>query len=171
MGDQNFQLRYSASEDRVLIMSGTGDADMRCFALTRRMVQQLWPGMNRVMTMVRPSASGPKAPATGQAAAPQSAPQPQPAVSDAHHLVRKLQLVDQGSKSRLLVLTAEDAVLRVSLDELQLAQIYDALRTVIRRADWGIDLDEGLPGAATAGQQPGEPDIDITADSPSRYRH
>ena len=54
MGDQKFQLRYSASEDRVLIISGTGADDMRCFALTRRMVRQLWPSLNRVVATLSP---------------------------------------------------------------------------------------------------------------------
>ena len=205
MGDQKFQLRYSASEDRVLIISGTGADDMRCFALTRRMVRQLWPGLNRVVATLSPRtrSAGPAVPPPPVAGADRVAtPVADPATADpstsaapppvrpdapgenpfgapppteARHLVRKLQLIDRGERTRQLVLTAADAELRVPLDKRQLAQIYEALRLVIERADWGIDLDAGLPDPAVGTAEPAaraaDTSIDITAESPSRYRH
>jgi hypothetical protein len=206
MPEQKFQLRYSASEDRVLIMAGTSAEDMRCFALTRRMVRRLWPGLNRVITMIAPSlpqpetattagpaeSAGPAAkqppqtppagamPAANPAANPAADAAPEtnpddvlgaPPPPEQQSLVRKLQLVDRGPQMRLLVLTANDSVLRVPLDDRQLVQVYDALRTVIRRADWSIDLDEGLPDSAAEATGDRTMSIDITADSPSRYRH
>lgn len=207
MGDQKFQLRYSASEDRVLIISGTDAADMRCFALTRRMVGQLWPGMNRVIAAIAPRvrgmrpalpsgvlaavpadvpASGPSgarlaaaapAPAAGTAAppvrpdAPGENPFGAPPPAPERHLVRKLQLIDRGARARLLVLTGNSAELRVPLDNRQLTQIYDALRLVIERADWGLDLDAGLPDPAAPPPPSADTSIDITTESPSRYRH
>ena len=198
MGDQKFQLRYSASEDRVLIISGTGADDMRCFALTRRMVGQLWPGMNKVISAISPrmrqigadappaapppAAAGPAAGNAAPGAGPAALPVPQPDLpadnpfgapppARERHLVRKLQLIDHGGNTRQLVLTAAGTELRVPLDSQQLIQIYEALRVVIERADWGIDLDAGLPAAATASQPPLDTNIDITSESPSRYRH
>jgi hypothetical protein len=198
MSDQKFQLRYSAGEDRVLIISGAGGGDMRCFALTRRMVGQLWPGMNKVILAISPraraarppatmapeqgaiglspatgaataAAPGPAAPAPVRPDAPNPLGTPQP--GEERHLVRKLQLVDRGGHTRLLVLTAASAELRVPLDNRQLTQIYEALRVVIARADWGIDLDAGLPDAVAPPQPPQDTSIDITSNSPSRYRH
>ena len=214
MSDQKFQLRYSAGEDRVLIISGTGGGDMRCFALTRRMVGQLWPGMNKVILAIsprlraarppetktpatmapEPGAAGSSASAAAASAAaatgPASGPAPGPAApapvrpdapgenpfgtpqpGEERHLVRKLQLVERGGDTRLLVLTAASAELRVPLDNRQLTQIYEALRLVIERADWGIDLDAGLPDAVAPPQPAQDTSIDITSDSPSRYRH
>jgi hypothetical protein len=195
MADQKFQLRYSASEDRVLILSGTGPADMQCYALTRRMVGQLWPGLNRVIGAIAPRQLGAATAQTGRPAASNPAQGLEPAGDDGatatpqdtaslttanpfgapppsaeRHLVRKLQLVDRGERPRLLILTAADAELRVPLDSHQLAKVYEALRIVIERAEWGIDLDAGLPDASSADRPRGRIP-DITAESPSRYRH
>ncbi len=202
MTDQKFQLRYSASEDRVLIISGSDAANRRSFSLTRRMVRQLWPSLNQVMSVVAPLATQNKATAKTEPPPPHRKARPADPVpgqpgdadlpsppADTHkttasddpfdalpppetsHLVRKLQLVDRGAKPRLLVLTANDAVLRVPLENAQLAQIYEALRTLIQRAEWEIELDEGLPDPATEPSAQREADIDITTESPSRYRH
>ena len=196
MADQKFQVRYSAREDRILILSGTGPADMQCFALTRRMIVQLWPGLNRVIGAIAPRRRGASSsgsdrgsgdpdrtaappPASGAATSSRPAasdreaddnPFGPPPPSAERHLVRKLQLVDRGEQPRLLVLTAAGAELRVPLDSRQLTQIYEALRIVIGRAEWGIDLDAGLPDA-NAPDQPHGTMPDITAESPSRYRH
>jgi len=198
MADQKFQLRYSASEDRVLILSGTGPADMQCYALTRRMVGQLWPGLNRVIGAIAPrqlvaataqtgrpaesnpahslepagddSDDGTTAPLRDTASLTTANPFGAPPPSAERHLVRKLQLVDRGERPRLLILTAADAELRVPLDSHQLAKVYEALRIVIERAEWGIDLDAGLPDASSADRPQGRIP-DITAESPSRYRH
>ena len=197
MTDRKFQLRYSAAEDRLLIISGTSD-DLRSFALTRRMVRQLWPALNRIVKRRMPADNAPAshdtvgtphtaAPTGGTgvpeastlSSEPSSPPPPEPRREandtaqppETCHLVHKLQLVDRGAGSRLLVLTAEHAVLRVPLDKTQLGQVYEALRTVIIRADWGIELDEGLAAATPDPSTQDVPDIDITSDSPSRYRH
>ena len=92
-----------------------------------------------------------------------------PPPSPERHLVRKLQLVDRGERPRLLVLTGAATELRIPLEDRQLTQIYEALRAVIKRAEWDIDLDAGLPDA-NAPKQPHGAIPDITAESPSRYR-
>lgn len=197
MAEHKFQLRYSAAEDRILIISGPHN-DLRSFALTRHMVRQLWPALNKIVKRperatnkpasrdavdtphaVAPTGGSGEPEASKQSSKPSSPSLPEPqhesndttTPPDTYHLVHKLQLVGRSAGTRLLVLMAKDAALRVPLDETQLGQVHEALRTVIVRADWGIDLDEGLAEMTPAAAAQGTPDIDITADSPSRYRH
>lgn len=201
MADQKFQLRYSATEDRVLIVSGTGPEDMRCFALTRRMVSRLWPDLNRVISAISPRVRSTETAGTPAVAEAHSAdtpsqttrPVPSPAATgtaptvqpdapgdnpfgapppaEDRYLVNKLQLIDGGGQTRILALTARGAELRMPIDNQQLIRIYDGLRIVLERADWALDLDAGLPETVAAPQPPQDASIDITADSPSRYRH
>lgn len=192
----------------MLIISGTGASDRVSFALTRRMINQLWPGLTRIVRQVAPSvlpaatdsATNPKAPSapatkadsTGHVIAPDDPPAaaarttpPETAQAPAntedsfdtlppptsHLLVGKLQLVDRGDQPRLLVLTSNSGTLSVPLENSQLGQVYAALRTLIERAQWDIDLDDVAPQPAQATPGTTEPTIDISADSPSRYRH
>lgn len=81
---QQFQLRHSAVEDRIIISVEDTEAGRREFALTRRLVQRLWPGLSEVMREARERVpDAPSEPVLAETPAKDSGPESTPGNSAA----------------------------------------------------------------------------------------
>lgn len=196
MNAQKFQLRYSQVEDRILIIV-TDDADQdEVFGLTRRLVKRLVPGLENVLrraghliqpqtpepTSVTPAPTPAEAVAFGaqqkqkaQAQTGAAAPEGDDALDLApvavpSHLVTRLRVTDKGKGQHLLQITDGIKSLGVPLNDEQLAQFSHGIVTVLKNADWDLDP-AGHDNADVTSTETGSAALDITADSPSKYRH
>lgn len=196
MNAQKFQLRYSQVEDRILIIV-TDDTDHdEVFGLTRRLVKRLVPGLEKVLQkaghLIQPQAAEPKpvtpAPTPAEAVAfsaqrkQKAATQPGPAATDCDesldpapvavpsHLVTRLRVTDKGKGQHLLQLTDGIRSLGVPLNDEQLAQFSHGIVTVLQNADWDLGP-AGFESGDDVAAESGSAALDITADSPSKYRH
>lgn len=196
MNAQKFQLRYSQVEDRILIIV-TDDSDQdEVFGLTRRLVKRLVPGLEKVLRKAghlvqpNPPETTPTTPAPTPAEAvafgaqhkkkTQAGTTPAASNTDASldpapvavpsHLVTRLRVTDKGEHQHLLQITDGLRSLGIPLTDEQLAQFSHGIITVLKNADWDLN-----PAVTSAGDDTtADPDsaaIDITADSPSKYRH
>ena len=99
------------------------------------------------------------------------------------HLVTRLRIVEKTKGTHVLQISDTATTLNVPLNAEQIIQFTQGILTVLGRSEWALDwneetVDPQTPGAsaatsdATAGEDELSPNtIDITADSPSRYRH
>lgn len=199
MNAQKFQLRYSQVEDRILIIV-TDDSDQdEVFGLTRRLVKRLVPGLEKVLRKAghlvqpNPPESTPVTPAPTPAEAVAFSAQRKkktqasatPAASNVDdsldpapvaapsHLVTRLRVTDKGEHQHLLQITDGLRSLGIPLTDEQLAQFSHGIITVLKNADW--DLNPAVAEPPVTGDDDtadtGSAAIDITADSPSKYRH
>jgi hypothetical protein len=196
MNAQKFQLRYSQVEDRILIIV-TDDADQdEVFGLTRRLVKRLVPGLEKVLRqaghLVQPQVPEPTpvtpgpTPAEAVAFSAQHKQKAQPQTETAtsendessvpapvavpSHLVTRLRVTDKGKGQHLLQLTDGVRSLGVPLNDEQLAQFSHGIVTVLKNADWGLDA-TGSENVDEPSADTGSAALDISADSPSKYRH
>jgi hypothetical protein len=218
MNAQNFQIRYSPVQDRVLIIVTGEDAHERVFGLTRRIVKPLIPGLRGIMgdetfasltpTMPFDPPAQPAdqnqaeepdsaAPTSGETAGtpdgaslsgggtagttadgdatalPDTTPAPQPDT----HLVTRLRIVEKPKGKHVLQISDTATTLNVPLNKDQIIQFTQGILTVLGRSEWALDWNEELgetqvgTATETAPPQADPAAIDITADSPSRYRH
>jgi len=123
-----------------------------------------------------PSGDGPAGPtADGDAGTPPDGT-PAPPQPDTH-LVTRLRIVEKPRGAHVLQISDAATTLNVPLNKDQIIQFTQGILTVLGRSEWDLDWHEepGVAQAQTATQTaPPEADpaaIDITADSPSRYRH
>lgn len=196
MHAQKFQLRYSVVEDRVLIIVTGEDEHERTFALTRRLVKRLIPGLQKILgedavqqdplpfdkpeadSRQEPSASAPtgtEAPAAGQStpgnpAAPAAATPPATPAPETH-LVTRLRIVERPKGTHVLQISDADTTLNVPLNDDQLNNFTRGILTVLGRADWNLSWQSDMADEAEQPSESGPATIDITADSPSRYKH
>lgn len=196
MNAQKFQLRYSQVEDRILIIV-TDDTDQdEVFGLTRRLVKRLVPGLEKVLrqaghliqhqapepTPVTPAPTPAEAVAfsaqrkqkaqaqTGAATAESEDALEAAPVAVPSHLVTRLRVTDKGKGQHLLQLTDGVRSLGVPLNDEQLAQFSHGIVTVLKNADWDLDTTE-TETTDDSSTETGSAALDITADSPSKYRH
>jgi hypothetical protein len=185
MNAQKFQLRYSPVEDRILIIV-TDDADQdEIFGLTRRLVKRLVPGLEKVLRkaghLVQPPVAdtvnpAPALSAQQKSAAPAGAgsstePEPPPPVSTPSHLVTRLRVIEKGKGRHMLQLTDGAKSLSIPLTDEQLAQFSHGIVTVLSNTDWDLSAVPGNDGDEAATAESGAAALDISADSPSKYRH
>ncbi len=193
MNAQKFQLRYSPVEDRILIIV-TDDADQgEVFGLTRRLVKRLVPGLEKVLRkaghLVPPPAADTVNPAPAptpaevtalsaqqKSAAPAGAgsstePEPPAPVSTPSHLVTRLRVIEKGKGRHMLQLTDGAKSLSIPLTDEQLAQFSHGIVTVLGNTDWDLSAVPGNDGDEVATAESGAAALDISADSPSKYRH
>jgi len=112
------------------------------------------------------SPAGGDAPATPGMAPP--APQPDT------HLVTRLRIVEKAKGTHVLQISDTATTLNVPLNKDQIIQFTQGILTVLGRSEWALDWNEELADPPGTNAPPLEADpaaIDITADSPSRYRH
>lgn len=191
MHAQKFQLRYSVVEDRVLVIVTGEDGRERMFGLTRRLVKRLIPGLQKILgddavegpplpfdkPDPRPAAadgSVPPAGAPSGESAPDDRPDPAeapPAPRPGTHLVTRLRVVEKTKGTHVLHISDADTTLKVPLNDAQLGQFVRGILTVLQRADWGLDWQPDATGETGEPPASETATIDITADSPSRYRH
>jgi hypothetical protein len=200
MNAQKFQLRYSQVEDRILIIVTDENDQEEVFGLTRRLVKRLVPGLEKVLSKaghrVRPqipdttgpapaptpsevaafrarenekaesTISGARGSSSGTSAKPN--PAPIPILS---HLVKRLRVVDQGKGRHILQITDGSTSINIPLTDEQLAQFSHGIVTVLNNADWNLPAgSEPDPGDSTIAES-ADSALDITAESPSKYRH
>ena len=113
--------------------------------------------------------------ADGSASAQDPTPQPDT------HLVTRLRIVEKPKGTHVLQISDAATTLNVPLNKDQIIQFTQGILTVLGRSEWALDWNEPLGEAQTESATetatetaPSEADpfaIDITADSPSRYRH
>jgi hypothetical protein len=195
MTAQQFQLRYSAIDDRILIAVTDAHGTESVFALTRRLVGRLVPGLRGILGELpepapldappadahddtsEPAAapdatpSGTHTAATTAPAPPQAAEAAAPAVPPAPEpgrLVTRMRIASRKDGMHILQVSDAQSTLNMPLNETQLTQFTSGLMTMLEHADWNLDLTPAVPEKAA---EDGAPQIDITADSPSRYRH
>lgn len=211
MATQKFQVTYSPVDDLVMVLMVQEDDTELDFAMTRRLVKQLWPGLGRIVNQASEVvqqdtrahvAPGP-APAAARvdhrvavalakekvkeeladgdpakAAKPGETPPPltqegpvvKPARTRRIYLTRKLQVVDKDERMKIMILSDGKTTLRLPFSPHQILAFADGLKQVIQRADWDLKLDFEWDRPA-ADDSSRELAIDITAESPSRYRH
>jgi hypothetical protein len=183
MTAQKFQLRYSAAEDRILVAVTNAADDEHVFALTRRLLGRLLPGLRKILGELPPPAPVdppqepapvPEAsaePATGPAATPDTAPAGPSAGANpaeaAPRLVTRVRISQRPYGAHVLHLSDAATTLNMPLNTEQLGQFTAGIMTMLDSADWNLDLSE----AADEEPDAEAPRIDISADSPSRYRH
>ncbi|MBT5571193.1 MAG: hypothetical protein HOJ90_08250 [Alphaproteobacteria bacterium] len=200
MNAQKFQLRYSQVEDRILIIVTDEHDQEEVFGLTRRLVRRLVPGLETVLRKAGhlvqpqvPDTTGPApAPTPSEVAAfrardnekaesaPQSAPgtaagesqQPPPApIPILSHLVTRLRVVDQGKGRHILQITDGLKSINIPLTDEQLAQFSHGVVTVLKNADWNLPAASASDPDDNMTSETADAAIDITAESPSKYRH
>ena len=85
----------------------------------------------------------------------------------------RLRVTDKGEHQHLLQITDGLRSLGIPLTDEQLAQFSHGIITVLKNADW--DLNPAVAEPPVTGDDDtadtGSAAIDITADSPSKYRH
>ncbi len=198
MTTEKFQLRYSPVEDRILIIVTDENGQEEVFGLTRRLVKRLVPSVEKVLKtsghLVEPPvpetqnpAPGPTpaeslafearekagtapTPATGDTldAQPESTEeQPAPLAPVTFRLVTRLRVTDRGNGTHVLHMTDGRHHLDVPLSDEMLTQFSHGIVTVLGNSDWD------LAPVETGGSEPpaAATKIDITAESPSKYRH
>ncbi|MDG2269052.1 MAG: hypothetical protein P8M28_01385 [Alphaproteobacteria bacterium] len=200
MNAQKFKLRYSQVEDRILIIVTDENDQEEVFGLTRRLVKRLVPGLEKVLSkaghLVQPqipdttgpapaptpsevaafrarenekaesTISGAKGSSSGTSAKP--TPAPIPILS---HLVNRLRIVDQGKGRHILQITDGSTSINIPLTDEQLAQFSHGIVTVLNNADWNLPAgSEPDPGDSTIAES-ADAALDITAESPPKYRH
>lgn len=94
---------------------------------------------------------------------------PQPDI----HLVTRLRIVEKAKGTHVLHISDSATTLNVPLNKDQIIQFTKGILTVLERCEWGLDWDAetGEQPADSAAAGVSDDAIDITADSPSRYRH
>ena len=94
---------------------------------------------------------------------------PQPDI----HLVTRLRIVEKAEGTHMLQISDSATTLNVPLNRDQIIQFTKGILTVLERCEWGLDWDAetGEQPADSAAAGVSDDAIDITADSPSRYRH
>jgi hypothetical protein len=200
MNAQKFQLRYSQVEYRILIIVTDENDQEEVFGLTRPLVKRLVPGLEKVLSKAGhlvqpqiPDTTGPvPAPtpsevaafrarenekaestisgATGSSSGTSAKPTPAliPILS---HLVTRLRVVDQGKGRHILQITDGSTSINIPLTDEQLAQFSHGIVTVLNNADWNLPAgSEPDPGDSTIAES-ADAALDITAESPSKYRH
>jgi hypothetical protein len=97
-----------------------------------------------------------------------ASPAPQPDT----HLVSRLRIVEKTKGTHMLQISDAATTLNVPLNG---DQIIQGILTVLGRSEWALDWNEELiePQTDATSSEAGASAsaIDITADSPSRYRH
>jgi hypothetical protein len=193
MNAQKFQLRYSPVEDRILIIV-TDDADQdEVFGLTRRLVKRLVPGLEKVLRkaghLVQPpvadtvnpapaptpaevtALSAQQKPAAPAGAGSSTEPEPPAPVSTPSHLVTRLRVIEKGKGRHMLQLTDGAKSLSIPLTDEQLAQFPHGIVTVLGNINWNLSAVPGNDDDEVATAESGAAALDISADSPSKYRH
>ncbi len=96
-------------------------------------------------------------------------PPPQPDI----HLVTRLRIVAKAKGAHVLQISDTATTLNVPLNSDQITQFTQGILTVLERSEWALDWNEETVEPRAAPTPAGAPAdaIDITADSPSRYRH
>lgn len=198
MNAQKFQLRYSQVEDRILIIVTDENDQDEVFGLTRRLVKRLVPGLEKVLHqaghLVQPRAPDVQSPApaptpaetaafnaqrkenaasAAAAGAEPNAPEtPEPApVATPSHLVTRLRVMDQGKGRHVMHITDGVKSLNIPLTDEQLAQFSHGIVTVLDNADWDFAAISMGEAEDTATAKSGDAALDISAESPSKYRH
>ena len=193
MTAQKFQLRYSPVEDRILIIVTDESGEDEVFGLTRRLVKRLVPSVEHVLKkaghLVQPQVPETQDPAPaptpaetlameGQRKAatedgppaktlPATESEPAPMAPAPSHLVTRLRVTDRGKGMHMLYMTDGRTETNIPLNNEQLAQFSHGIVTILGNADWDLAaVDTGTVETGT----PADP-IDITAESPSKYRH
>ncbi len=190
MNAQKFQLRYSPVEDRILIIVTDESGDDEVFGLTRRLVKRLVPSVENVLEkaghLVRPQVPDTKSPAPaptpaetlameshpsgGSAGTPSGSAAAEPAAPIApapSHLVTRLRVTDRGNGVHMLYMTDGRTETTIPLTNDQLAQFSHGIVTVLGNADWDLSpIDTGSVETSAASEP-----IDISAESPSKYKH
>ncbi|MBT4907900.1 MAG: hypothetical protein HOI57_12420 [Rhodospirillaceae bacterium] len=120
-------------------------------------------------------ATGGEASATeerGDAASAKAEPTPPPPQPDIH-LVTRLRIVAKSEGAHVLQISDTATTLNVPLNGDQIIQFTQGILTVLERSEWALDWDEEPiePPTETTLTETSDSAIDITADSPSRYRH
>ena len=87
----------------------------------------------------------------------------------------RLRIVAKDKGAHVLQISDTATTLNVPLNSDQIIQFTQGILTVLERSEWALDWNEE-PAETQSGPVPGEAGtetgpIDITADSPSRYRH
>jgi hypothetical protein len=100
-----------------------------------------------------------------------TSPAPQPDT----HLVTRLRIVEKTKGTHVLQISDAATTLNVPLNGDQIIQFTQGILTVLGRSEWALDWNEELiePQTDATSSEAGASAsaIDITADSPSRYRH
>ncbi|MGB0570454.1 MAG: hypothetical protein ACPGQM_00065 [Alphaproteobacteria bacterium] len=96
-------------------------------------------------------------------------PRPQPDI----HLLNRLRIVAKAKGAHVLQISDTAATPNVPLNSDQITQFTQGILTVLERAEWALDWNEETaePQAASTPAGATADAIDITANSPSRYRH
>lgn len=96
-------------------------------------------------------------------------PPPQPEI----HLVTRLRIVAKAKGAHVLQISDTATTLNVPLNSDQITQFTQGILTVLERSERALDWNEETvePRAAPTPAGAHADAIDITADSPSRYRH
>jgi len=104
-----------------------------------------------------------------EAKAEPTPPPPQPDI----HLVTRLRIVAKSRGAHVLQISDTATTLNVPLNSDQIIQFTQGILTVLERSEWALDWNEETVEPQAASTPAGAPAdaIDITADSPSRYRH
>ncbi len=125
--------------------------------------------------------AGPAASATGGAtdtsgnegeSAAKAEPTPPPSQPDIH-LVTRLRIVAKPKGAHVLQISDTATTLNVPLNSDQITQFTQGILTVLGRSEWALDWNEETaePQTESMSTEASASAIDITADSPSRYRH
>tara|TARA_A100001037_G_scaffold298571_1_gene322545 strand:- start:212 stop:757 length:546 start_codon:yes stop_codon:yes gene_type:complete len=181
----------------VLIIVTGEDERERTFALTRRLVKRLIPGLQKILgedavqqdtlPFDKPETESPQgpapvpqttdsaAPAAGQSAsanpaAPASASSPATPAPKTH-LVTRLRIVERPKETHVLQISDADTTLNVPLNDDQLNNFTRGILTALGRAGWNLSWENGSAHEAEPSSESEPATIDITTDSPSRYRH
>ena len=110
--------------------------------------------------------------ADAEPAVNEDTPDPAP-VAVPSHLVTRLRVTDKGKGQHMLQITDGTRALGIPLTDEQLAQFSHGIVTVLKNADWDLnpDVAPNIGAPEDTASESGGAGIDITADSPSKYRH
>lgn len=113
-----------------------------------------------------------KASVASDSAGTDDAPDPAP-VAVPSHLVTRLRVTDKGKGQHMLQITDGVTSLSIPLNDEQLAQFSHGIVTVLKNADWDLtpDVAPNIGVVDDTTSESAGTGIDITADSPSKYRH
>jgi hypothetical protein len=109
-----------------------------------------------------------KASAASDSAGTDDARDPAP-VAVPSHLVTRLRVTEKGKGQHMLQITDGVTSLSIPLNDEELAQFSHGIVTVLKNADWDVAPNIGVVDDTTS--ESAGTGIDITADSPSKYRH
>tara|TARA_R110002110_G_scaffold376568_2_gene586715 strand:+ start:224364 stop:225014 length:651 start_codon:yes stop_codon:yes gene_type:complete len=119
------------------------------------------------------SGDGQAGPTADGEAATQPDGTPAPPQPDTH-LVTRLRIVEKQKGTHVLQISDAATTLNVPLNKDQIIQFTQGILTVLERSEWALTWNDerGEPQPETVPAEADPPAaIDITADSPSRYRH